>query len=906
MSLFLLLAMLIGFLPAHAVADSPVTVESLQCEYNKNPVAVQSLRPRLSWILASRTPDQGQSAYQVLVASSLDRLKRSEPDMWNSGQVKSDQSTQIEYGGKQLQSGAKYYWKVRVWDKQGRPSRYSALGYWEMGLLSQKDWQAGWIGFPAGWDGQALYFHYGFVLNKPILSARIYISGIGYYVLHINGRPIGDHVLDPGATTYNKHVLYATYDVAEDLQHGNNAIGVIVGNGWYGMPKLLLQLNVVFTDHTRKSFFTSGSRGTPGTGGWLVTGSPVLSDSIYDGEVYDARLEKKDWDKAVDVMAIPRKRTEGWFYAVPVAPPGGVLVSQEMPAIQVVKTLRPVAMTEPRPGVFVFDAGRNLAGWACLHVDGPRGTRVTLRFAETLKPDGLIDQRNLRTAAATDVYILSGHGVETWHPEFTYHGYRYVQVEGWPGKPSLYSLQNDVIRSALPRAGTLVTSDRLINQIQQMVRRTEASNLYSIPTDCPQRDERMGWLNDLTARLQESLDNFWGPLFYANFANDIEDTQDQSGAYADTAPWGYGSRPADPVDESYMLVGWLLYEQYGDTRVMRQHYNSYRAWVDYLRSRAPNDLLSYGYYGDWSPPAAFSLPGGSAESKFTPRLFMSEGFYYYAVRLLSQMAGVLGKVDDEMYYQQLALTIRHALNENYWHNGESGYAANNQAADSFGIYLDTVPSGSMDRIVANLARDVQDHKWHLTTGNLCTKYLLIALSSHGHVDTAFRIATQDTYPSWGYMLANGATTLWERWEKLDGPGMNSHNHPMFGSVSSWFYKYLAGISSDPTGPGFKRSIIHPYVVPGLSWVKATERTMYGSLGVDWSKHKSKFQLNVSVPVNTSATVFVPTSSRAQVLVQGQPAQYEQDVRFLRTEDGCQVFAVPSGTYEFTSHVSVGN
>ena len=894
----LFLALFGILVPPIVAAPAAISPTELRCEYGKNPIGIDVVNPHLSWVLASTERDEKQSAYEIVVASNPEILRTDHGDIWNSGKVDSDESIQIPFRGKTLQSGERCYWKVRVWDKQGKPSDFSEPGFWEMGLLSPDDWHGEWIGFPGGWTGRALYFHYQFSIDKQVVSARAYVAGLGYYELHINGQRIGDHVLDPGFTSYAKRVLYSTYDVTDSLKSGNNAMGVIVGNGWFGTPRLRLQLNVTFSDKTTKSFFTSGMHATSSP--WQVTGSPVLENSVYGGEVYDARLEKKDWDQAVDVLPAPADRTEGWFYTVPVPPPGGKLVAQRAEPIKIMDTLRPQAVAEPAPGIYVFDTGQNLAGWAEIHVQGPAGTKVTMRFAEMLNPDGTVDQRNLRTARATDEYVLRGGDEEVWEPRFTYHGFRYVQVEGFPGKPTLDNLRIKVVRSALESAGSFSSSNELINKIQKMVWWTEASNLHSIPTDCPQRDERMGWMNDLTVRLEESLYNFNGALFFSQFADDVEDAQAADGEITDTAPWKFGVQPADPVDESYLLLGWLIYQQYGDTDMLRHHYDHFKAWVEYLRSRSPNNLINYGYYGDWSPPAAFSEPGGSAESKFTPTLMMSQGYYYYALRLLSQMATVIGKPDDAQKYQQLSSEALKALNDKYWDNNKGGYAFNDQAGNSFGLYLGTVPAGNESRVVENLDKDVRDHGWHLTTGNLCTKYLLEMLTEHGKADTAFRVATQDTYPSWGYMLNNGATTLWERWEKLSGGGMNSYNHPMMGSVSSWFYKYLAGINPDPLGPGFKRSIIHPYVVPGLEWVKATHQTLYGPLAVDWEKHGNALRMKVTVPVNTTATVFVPSAEGGQVLVEGKPATRVMGIRLLRTEPGTQVFEVGSGTYEFVS------
>jgi alpha-L-rhamnosidase len=876
---------------------SPVSVSELKCEYGNNPLGIDSLHPRLSWVLAANKKAEKQSAYQVMVASTMNLLLLGHADIWNTGKVLSSESIQVAFQGKPLRSGARYYWKVRIWDKEGRASTFSDPGYWEMGLLSPSDWEGGWIGDPGQWNGRALYFHYDFALDKEVESARAYVTGLGYYELHINGRRIGDHVLDPGLTNYTKRVLYSTYDVTSELRKDTNAIGVIVGNGWYGAPKLMLQMNITFTDHTQQSVFTRGARDDLGR--WYVTTGPILQNSIYDGEVYDARLDRPAWDQP-GLVPPPTANGEGWRYAPAVEPPGGRLTSQISEPIKVIKTLTPKAITNPAPGIYIVDSGQNLAGWAELHVHGPAGTKVTMKFAELLNPDGKVDQRDLGTARATDEYVLGGTGEEVWEPRFTYHGFRYIQIEGFPGVPSVNDIQIKVVRSSLGEAGSFTSDNELVNRIQQMVLWTEASNLYSIPTDCPQRAERMGWMNDLTVRLEESLDNFNGARFYTQFANDVEDGQGSNGAIKDTVPWMFGRDPADPVDESYLLIGWRMYQEYGDTEVIREHYSSFRAWVDYLSTRSPNHLINYGYYGDWSPPAAFSINAESAVSKDTPRLFMSQGYYYFALKLLSRMAGLIGKAQDERHYRDLAEQARLALNAKYWDPHKGGYAANNEASDSFGLFLGSAPNGGEQQLARNLLQDVKRQDWHLATGNLTTKYLLEALTENGEPDAAFRIATQTTYPSWGFMLANNATTLWERWELRTGKGMNSQNHPMMGSVSSYFYKYLAGINADPSSPGFKHSIIHPYFVNGLGWVKATHQTMYGTLGVNWVRHENTVSLQVTIPVNTTATVFVRATSGANVLVDGKPANETEGVRLVRSEAGERVFEVQSGVYSFDS------
>jgi alpha-L-rhamnosidase len=790
---------------------------------------------------------------------------------------------------------------VRVWDKNGEASGYSDPATWEMALLSPSDWKGKWIGFTPGWNGRALYFRYSFNVQKAVEEARAYIAGIGYYELHIDGARVGDHVLDPGWTDYSKRVLYSTYDVGGLIRQGGNVLGVIVGNGWYGMPKLLLQIEVTYADGTREQFYTHGGAVDGRT--WNVTSGPILSNSIYAGEVYDARLEKPGWDLPGGSPPKAADRTEDWDGAHQVEPPGGRLVSQMINPIKIVDTLHPRKISEPKPGVFVYDVGQNLAGWAELRVKGEPGTRVTLRFAENLYPDGTVNQENLGKAAATDVYVLKGGEEEKWEPRFTYHGFRYVQLEGFPGRPELQNILVKVVRSSVDANGVFESSNELVNRIRKMVWWTEASNLYSVPTDCPQRSERMGWLNDLTVRTEGSFYHFNMSRFFTKFLNDIGDTQAEDGSITDTAPFKYGLRPADPVDASYLLLAWFLYQHYGDTQAMSDHLDGFKAWTDFLAGKTKDGIVSYGYWGDWSPPSAYSLEGSigsGAVSRTTPLQLMSTGYLYYCARLVSQMAEILGREGDKFKYDALAQTTAAAFNRQYWNEAIGAYGNNDESANSFALFLGLVPEKQIPRVVDNLVKDVKAANGHLTTGNLCTKYVLEALVTHGHADVAYEIVTQKTYPSWGFMLENGATTLWERWEELAGGGMNSHNHPMMGSVGAWLYKYLGGINTDPLAPGFKRIIIHPYPVGDLTWVRSEYTSMYGVIRSAWRKEGKTFRLNVTVPVNTTATVYVPASNVSQVEEGGKPAASAAGAKWVRNENGAVVFEVGSGDYEFTA------
>jgi alpha-L-rhamnosidase len=774
-----------------------------------------------------------------------------------------------------------------------------------MGLLATEDWHAEWIGYTAGWEGRALYFRHLFDVRRPIKEARAYVAGLGYYELRLNGEKVGNHVLDPAWTDYEKRVLYVSYDVGPYLVEGSNVVGIIAGQGWFGTPRVKLQIEITYLDGTREEVATQGGM-TASPHLWYVSGGPIIRNSIYDGETYDARLEKDGWnDLPTDKRVQAQDRTEGWTVTMVAEKPSGKLISQTLEPITVVNTFDPIAISEPRPKVYVFDTGRNLAGWVALKAEGEPGTRITLRYAEVLRPDGTVNQDNLRTAGATDVYVMKGSGVETWEPRFTYHGFRFVQIEGYPGKPKQDAVRIKVVRSNVLHVGAFSCGSELLNRIQQMVAATEESNLYGIPTDCPQRDERMGWLNDMTVRAEEGIYNFCLARLYEKWENDIEDTQDAAGAIADTAPFRWGKRPADPVSASYMLVAWLSYLHYGDVDILKNHYASFARWIDFLVSRSDNLIVDYSNYGDWAPPKAFAMAGQSgagALSAGTPGKLMSTGFLYYQTRLLAQMAEVLGRDKDMRRLKALAERVKEAFDKKYWDEKVGGYGSNNQACNAFALFLGVVAEERRSRVVDNIVKDVELNGGHLTTGNLCTKYLLEMLSENDRADVAYGIATRTSYPSWGFMLENGATTLWERWEQLTGGGMNSHNHAMLGSVSSWLFKYVGGIQIDEMAPGLKRFIVRPAVSGQIGWASASYESLQGRIKSAWKVAGNGLTMNISVPVNTVAIVYVPGHALNEVREGGVAAAAAEGVKYLRTENGAVVFEVGSGDYEFTARL----
>ncbi len=869
-------------------ARDSMQVVDLKCEYARDPIGIDVKSPQLSWRLESSKRGIVQSAYQIIVADSPDNLAQDVGNVWNSGRVRSSKSTAIMYTGKELTSRKRYYWKTRIWDSQNAGSDWSKPALFEMGLLDSSDWKGDWVGFTAGFDGRVLYLKKTYLLEKGVQQARVYISGLGYCVLTINGIRVGDHVLDPATSEYSKRVYYSTYDIAGLLKK-ENVFVIAVGPGWYGVPKLRMQLEITFLDGTTATITSSDVRS--------VTTGPIVRSTIYDGEYYDAREEDPEIYSRTPINELNKK----WGYAQVVDPPGGKMVSQMLEPIKVVDTIVPQDISEPMPGVYVIDAGQNVAGWASLMITGKKGTVVTLRYAESLYKDGTIDQENLRTAKAKDTYILKGDGqLEQWEASFTYHGFRYIQVEGFPYPPKPGDIAVRVARSAVEQVGRFNSSNGVLNRIHKMVSWTEANNLHSIPTDCPQRDERMAWLNDLTVRIEQALYNYDLSRFYPKFIADIADAQGSDGAITDTAPFKYGARPADPVSTSYLLLAWKSYEFYGNQEIIRQHYSGLKAWVDYLISRTKDGIVDYSYYGDWSPPLAFGEGIYGAVSKNTPGLLISTGYLYYDCELIAQMAHLLRKDADEAHYKKIAESTAKAFNSEYWNEQSGGYGSNNQACNSFALFLGLVDKARIPRVVENLVKDVKAHDYHLTTGNLCTKYVLEALTEYGHPEVALKIATQETYPSWGYMLANGATTLWERWEGNGNGAMNSLDHPMMGSVDSWFYKYCLGILPDVQYPGFERFIIRPSIFKDLNSVNGEFVSVKGLVKSAWRKEDGFFFLDVTIPGNSTATVFVPTKNHRSITEGERPIEQVGEVKFLREEKEYALFRVGSGTYHFKS------
>jgi alpha-L-rhamnosidase len=814
--------------------SGPSRPTSLKCEYLTNPLGIDARQPRFSWVLEHTERGQRVSAYQILVATRSETLDGDRGDQWDSGKVESAESTQVAYSGKPLESGRTYYWKVRYWDKDGSASPYSQAAQFATGLLSPEEWKGQWI-------GGANQLRTEFQLPEAAARARAYIIGLGYYELRINGAKVGTNVLDPAWTTQDKRVLYVTYDVTRSLVRGPNAVGVMLGQGWYGSRALLFQMNIELESGKRISIVSSRS--------WKAKNGPITSDSVWDGETYDARLETPGWDR-------PGFDDAAWSAAQKTQGPKGVVSAQMMPPIRVLDTMVPVALTNPKPGVYVYDMGQNFSGWARLRVSGPRGAEVRLRFSELIYDNGMINRDNLGSAKARDTYTLRGEGRETYAPRFTYHGFRYVELTGYPGTPSLDTLRGRVVHTAVEPVGSFVASKQVLNQIQKIIRWSQQTNLFGIPTDCDQRNERQGWMGDAQVTAEEAMLNFDMPAFYSNFIRDIRDVQDPDGTITDTVPHRYGSRPGDPAwGTAYPLICWYMWEQYGDRRILEEQYEGLRKYVEFLRSRAPDNILRYSYYGDW------------VAIEHTPGELVSAAYYYYDVQILQKIAAILGKTADGQSYSALAAQIKDAFNRKFFDASTGNYANGTQTAKALALFLDLVPKDHRGAVAGNLTNNiVYKHNTHVTTGFIGVKYLMPALTEIGRADLAYDLAVQTTYPSWGYMISRGATTLWELWQEKTGPGMNSHDHAMFGSVGAWFYQALGGINLGADGAGYRHIRVEPQIVEDLFAVSASVETLRGLVSSSWTNSSGVTTLEVTIPVNSDARIIIPKLERTDIVV----------------------------------------
>lgn len=786
----------------------PCYAAGLLCEGRATPLGIDARQPQFSWHFMQAGRDRGQTAYRLLVADSRPELDRDRGNLWDSGQRDSAATHLIRYEGLPLASRTRYFWKVRVWEASGVPGAYSEPAEFETGLLKQAEWQAAWIG------GYPL-LRTTFALDKRVVRARVYVTAAGYYELRINGRKVGDEVLSPSFTSFEQRNEYQVFAVEAYLRDGANAVGLMLGQGWYkAEPRALLQLELRFADGSALTVVSDHT--------WRGNDGPIRAASIYDGERYDARAERAGWDQG-------RYDDGDWHNVRVFDAPSAKLVARSLPPIHVVERIRPLAISRPYPGIAVVDFGQNFAGWTRLQLQGEEGRTVALKYAELLNEDGTVNQRNLRKAKATDEYICQGEGLESYEPRFTYHGFRYVQIENYPGLLTEERIIGQVVHSSVRETSGFACSNPLFNRIHQAMKWTLRNNLHSVPTDCCQRDERQGWLGDGHIASEAAIHNFDMHQFYKKWLEDIRDVQDPltGTLLGSTAPLWFKSQSV-PWMAAYFIVLWNLYRYYGDKSALEDHYDNLRRLFAYFHEHTDGHLLTIEEpHGDW------------LAIQHTPYNQITNGFYCMVCRIMAEISQVLGEQAQAEKYRTIAAEIRQAYNDRFY-TPQTGFYGQLQHISQFGnalpLWLEMAPAEERAKVVDSLLWDIEHAHGsvQLTTGILGTKYTVELLSRLGRNDLVYQLFNRTAYPGWGFMIDHGATTIWERWQYLIGSEMNSHNHPALTSADTWFLQELLGMKLE-WADGVGKFVIQPYFAPGLSSAKGYWVTPWGRFGVAWTR-----------------------------------------------------------------------
>ncbi|WP_316791975.1 family 78 glycoside hydrolase catalytic domain [Pedobacter frigoris] len=902
------------------ISDNNPLVANLRCGSNENPLGVDQQKVYLSWQLTSRLRNVSQSAWQVLVASSLADLNNNKGTAWDSGKQQAEQSIQIEYSGKPLMAAEKYYWKVKVWDNKGNESAWSKPAFWQMGLLKPADWKnAKWIaydtlsaskkiipGIHGGGDpklgpGKSVQplLRREVQLKKKVKQATMFISGLGHFELNVNGKKAGDHFLDPGWTKYDEQAQYVTFDLTGQLKQGKNVLGVSLGNGFYytpreryrkitvafDYPKLIGRLLIEYSDGTFENIITDES--------WKTIPGPITFSSIYGGEDYNATHEKKGWD-------LPGYDDRQWKKAILTSGPSMISAQSQAP-IKIFEQFYTKKITQPKPGVWVYDVGQNASAIPWISVNGKRGMTVRLTPAELLNEDGTVNQSAAGQPYYFD-YTLKGEGLETWQPQFTYYGFRYIQVEGAvpenqenPKKmPVIAELKSLHMRNAARSTGTFSTSNQLFNKTSALIDWSVRSNMMSVFTDCPHR-EKLGWLEEVHLMGGSIRYNYDIASLCRKVLKDIIVSQTDDGLIPDIAPeyvqFDDGFRDSPEWGSTGVILPWYLYEWYGDKEVLEESYSMMEKYVSYLSSKAKSNILSHGL-GDW-----FDIgPNAPGEAQLTPKQVTATSIYYYDLVILSKAAAVLNKREDSDKYLRKANEVKAAYNAAFFNRETKQYSTGSQTANAMSVYLGLVDPKDKEAVVDNLVKEIKGRNNALSAGDIGYRYVLRVLEEAGRSDVIFDMNNRSDVPGYGWQLDHGATALTESWQAY---GFVSNNHFMLGHLMEWFYSGLAGIQQGKDDIAFKQIVLRPSVVGDVSRASASYQSPYGQISSAWEKIESGFNFNVQIPVNTTATVYVPNPKGKEVKERGMKITGQDDIQFIKQENGCSVYKIGPGTYSFS-------
>ncbi|MGQ4876054.1 MAG: family 78 glycoside hydrolase catalytic domain [Promethearchaeia archaeon] len=917
---------------------SNIKISNLRCEYLINPLGIDVKKPRLSWILESNTRNQYQSAYQIIIASKSELLNENKGDLWDSGKVKSNDTNQIEYNGKELKSRMFCYWKVRVWDKNDEPSDWSNSAFWSMGLLEKSDWKSKWIGVPPrkrpGLIKRRMkkkyypspYLRKEFSINKKIKRAILYTSALGEYEFRINGKRVDNRFFAPEWTDYYKKVQYQTYDVTNFLKEGKNAIGAILGDGWfagdlgpglvinhsyYGVNlRLIAQLEIEFEDGSSEIIISDDS--------WKYSDNgPIRESDHFLGETYDISKEFYGWDS-------PDFNDKDWkgVYVEDYDDKKPKLVAQMNEPIRIIKEIVPISVSEPKKGVFVFDLGQNIAGFCRIKLN-PKNCEsnsiIILKHGEILNKDGTVFRKNLRRAKARDKYIIGSlHEEREFQPHFTYHGFRYVEIIGLKDgyKPTLDMITGCVVSSSCKIAGSFECSDNSLNKLWNCILWTQIDNLISVPTDCPQRNERMGWMGDAQIFCQTSILNMDMAAFYNKWIKDIRDAQWKNGRYPDFVPYPYKWGPilrmiGTPAwADCGLIIPWNVYLNYNDKRIIEQHYESAKRFIDYIHLKNPNLIWRRKRginYGDWLNGDKIKVKNYPKKGAAIPKIVFSTAYFANSTRILAKMADILGKAEEAKFYYELAEKIKNKFIQKFVKkNGK--VKGDNQASYALALNFNLIPKKLRANAIKFLLKAIEKYNYRVSTGFCTTLKMMLELVKAGHSEIAFRLLFNRDVPSWFYMIDHGATTIWERWDGLvENRGvqtnlMNSFNHFTYGSIGEFMYRIILGLNPDDNVSGYKHFIIKPILNRRILFAKGHYNSILGKIAISWKINDNKFSLDLSIPPNSRATVFLPTNKPNDILESGKEIKEISEIKILEKREKYIILKIDSGNYHFISEI----
>lgn len=884
-----------------------LSVKDLTCEHKKNPIGIDVAQPRFSWKIAGKGNSIMQREYSIRVAT--DEKFSSGKIVWQSGTIASEESVLQSYQGPELKSGQRYFWQVKIGDKQGKQSKWSEAAFWEMGLLSKTDWKAKWIEMAGDTQrySPSPHFRKEFPVAKSIASARVYVTSHGFYELQLNGKKVGDQVLTPGWTSYGKRLQYQVFDVTGMIVKGNNAIGAVLGDGWYRGTLawgnnwaiygkrlgLLMQLKITYTDGSESLILSDET--------WKATndGATRMND-IYNGETYDATKKLTGWNLS--------GYDDSKWTKVSVGNYNNNLIASEGSPVRKIQEIKPVKIFRTPKGNLIVDMGQNMVGWLRLKVTGAKGTVVTLRHAEVMDKFGEFYTTNLRVAKCQLTYTLAGTGEEIYEPRFTFMGFRFVEVTGFPGELTTDNLTGVVVHSDMAITGSYESSSPLLNQLQHNIQWGQKGNFVDVPTDCPQRDERLGWTGDAQAFCRTAAYNLDVSSFFTKWLKDIAADQKPGGEVPDVIPdilskqGSLTTQPSAGWGDVSVIAPWTMFLVYGDKRILENQYPSMKAWVEYIRKHAGESLIWKGgsKYGDWlfyHPPVNnHPEPDG-----FTEHDFIATAFYAYSTSILAATAKELGKTEDEKIYNALYENIKKVFNNEYV-TPAGRVGTNSQTSYVLALMFNLLPENLRPNAARFLVDDIKSRRNHLSTGFLGTPYLCHVLSANGYTDVAYDLLLQESYPSWLYPVKMGATTIWERWdgEKTDStfqdPGMNSFNHYAYGAIGDWMYRVSAGIETK--GAGYKYLILQPHPTKKLTYSKAIFESSYGTVASGWERKGTKIVVTIKIPANTNATIMLPVGSDTKTTVNGIAVSENKNFSNVRTSDKKLILEAGSGDYVF--------